>query len=44
LSKNINANEGTINVAELTAGTYIVKVAVGDEVKTLKVLKNKFLV
>lgn len=40
LSKTVNANEGTINVAALTAGTYIVRVAVGDEVKTLKVLKK----
>ena len=38
--KAINATEGTVNVSNLAAGTYLVKVTSGDEVKTIKVIKK----
>lgn len=40
LVKAINATEGTVNVSNLAAGTYLVKVTSGTEVKTLKVIKK----
>ena len=40
LSKSITNNETSINVGNLTAGTYLVKVTSGNEVKTIKVVKN----
>jgi hypothetical protein len=40
MSKSINANQGTVDVSGLAAGTYVVKAAAGDEVKTLKVIKQ----
>jgi len=40
LTKVINANEGTIDVSALTSGTYLVKIQVGIETKTLKVIKK----
>ena len=39
-AKTINATEGTIDVSALQAGSYFVKVVSGDEVKTLKVIKQ----
>lgn len=40
LSKSLNNNETSINVADLAAGAYLVKVLFGNEVKTVKVVKN----
>jgi len=39
-SKSINANETSIDVSNLAAGTYLVKVQVDNEVQTLKVIKK----
>lgn len=40
-SKSINANETTINVSNLAAGTYLVKVEIDtNDVKTIKVIKK----
>jgi alpha-tubulin suppressor-like RCC1 family protein len=39
-SKSINANETTIDVSNLSAGTYLVKVQVDNEAKTIKVIKK----
>lgn len=39
-TKNINANEDSINVSHLTSGTYLIKVISGVEVKTLKIIKE----
>lgn len=39
-TKSINANETTIDVSNLATGTYLVKVQVDNEVKTLKVIKK----
>lgn len=38
-AQTINANEASLNVSGLSAGTYIVKVMAGHQVKTLKVTK-----
>ena len=40
ISKNINATSTQVDMSELSAGTYIVNVTVGDSVKTLKVVKQ----
>nr|WP_322624247.1 T9SS type A sorting domain-containing protein [uncultured Flavobacterium sp.] len=40
IKKVINATEGTVQVSQLTAGTYFVKVTSGSQSKTLKVIKN----
>ena len=40
LSKSVNSNETSIDVNDLTAGTYLVKVTSNNEVKTLKVIKQ----
>lgn len=40
IEKTINANEGQLDVSNLSSGTYFVKVATGHSVKTLKVIKN----
>jgi uncharacterized delta-60 repeat protein len=40
LAKNIHANEGQIDLSQLNAGTYFVKVTAGDATKTLKVIKK----
>ncbi|TBX70988.1 T9SS type A sorting domain-containing protein [Flavobacterium silvisoli] len=40
LSKNINATQGQIDVANLASGTYLVKVSSDDLVKTIKVIKQ----
>lgn len=36
----INANQAKIDMSQLTSGTYIVKVFVNSQVKTLKIIKN----
>lgn len=38
--KNINATSTQVDMSELSAGTYIVNVTLGDAVKTLKVVKQ----
>ena len=40
ISKSIDGNEGVIDVSKLRGGTYFVKVAVGNEVKVVKILKE----
>jgi len=40
VSKSVNNNDVSIDVAGLTAGTYLVKVTSNNEVKTVKVFKN----
>lgn len=40
ISKTINATSSQVDMSQLSAGTYIVNVAVGDAVKTLKVVKQ----
>ena len=40
ISKNINATSTQVDMSQLSAGTYIVNVTVGDNVKTLKVVKQ----
>jgi hypothetical protein len=40
ISKNISATSTQVDMSELSAGTYIVNVTVGDNVKTLKVVKQ----
>jgi alpha-tubulin suppressor-like RCC1 family protein len=40
IKKAINATEGIVQVSELTAGTYFVKVTSGSQSKTIKVIKN----
>ena len=40
ISRNINATSTQVDMSELSAGTYIVNVTVGDSVKTLKVVKQ----
>lgn len=40
LTKKLNSTEANIDMSNLAAGTYMVKVAVGNTVKTVKVLKN----
>ena len=40
ISKNINATSSQVDMSQLSAGTYIVNVTVGDNVKTLKVVKQ----
>jgi hypothetical protein len=40
LSKNINATSSQVDMSQLSAGTYIVNVTVGDAIKTLKVVKQ----
>ena len=40
ISKNISATSSQVDMSELSAGTYIVNVTVGDLVKTLKVVKQ----
>lgn len=40
LVQTINDNEGAIDVSHLSAGTYIVRATIGDEVKTVKVVKQ----
>lgn len=40
LSKSVNNNQTSIDISNLSAGTYLVKVSSGNEVKTLKVVKN----
>ncbi len=40
LSKKINATESQIDMSALAGGTYLVKVNVGNQVKTLKIVKE----
>ncbi|MCU0322812.1 MAG: T9SS type A sorting domain-containing protein [Chitinophagaceae bacterium] len=40
LTKKLNANNGQLDVSQLSAGTYIVNVTIGDTVKTIKVVKQ----
>jgi hypothetical protein len=40
LSKNINATSSQVDMSQLSAGTYIVNVTLGDTIKTLKVVKQ----
>lgn len=40
ISRNINATSTQVDMSELSAGTYIVNVTVGDSIKTLKVVKQ----
>lgn len=39
-SKKINATESQINMSNLSKGTYLVKVTVDNEVKTIKIIKE----
>lgn len=40
ITKNINATSAQVDMSQLSAGTYIVNVTIGDAVKTLKVVKQ----
>ncbi|WP_415831501.1 T9SS type A sorting domain-containing protein [Flavobacterium terrigena] len=40
LSKSVNSNETSIDVADLSAGTYLVKITSNNEVKTLRIIKQ----
>lgn len=40
VSKSVNSNETSINVSDLAAGTYLVKVTSDNEVKTVKIIKQ----
>lgn len=40
LSKSVNSNETSVDVAYLSAGTYLIKITADSEVKTLKVIKE----
>ncbi|MGC4041154.1 MAG: T9SS type A sorting domain-containing protein [Flavobacterium sp.] len=40
IEKAVRATEGRIDVSNLATGTYIVKVAAGNKVKTLKIIKE----
>ena len=40
ISKNLNAANAQVDMSQLSAGTYIVNVTIGDTVKTIKVVKQ----
>lgn len=40
VKQNIQANTGTINLSDVTSGTYFVKVLSGENLKTFKVIKE----
>jgi hypothetical protein len=40
LTKKINATESQIDMSALAGGTYLMKVNVGNQVKTLKIVKE----
>ncbi|MGG7035364.1 MAG: T9SS type A sorting domain-containing protein [Flavobacterium sp.] len=40
LSKSINANHGTLDLSNLTRGTYLAKITTGDQLKTIKIVKE----
>jgi hypothetical protein len=40
ISRNLNANNAQVDMSQLSAGTYIVNVAIGDTIKTVKVVKQ----
>jgi hypothetical protein len=39
-SKTVNANQSKVDMSNLAAGTYLVKVTADNQVKTIKVIKN----
>ncbi|GAB3720881.1 T9SS type A sorting domain-containing protein [Flavobacterium koreense] len=39
ISKSVNTNEVSVNVAHLASGTYLVKITSDNETKTLKIVK-----
>ncbi|GAA4768296.1 MULTISPECIES: T9SS type A sorting domain-containing protein [Flavobacterium] len=40
LVKNLNATQGEVNISNLNSGSYIVRVTSGDQVQTIKIVKN----
>ena len=40
ISRNLNATTAQVDMSQLSAGTYIVNVTIGDTVKTIKVVKQ----
>lgn len=40
ISKSVNANQSKIDMSDLSAGTYLVKVTADNQVKTIKVIKQ----
>jgi len=40
IAKNINANEGQIDMSNLSAGAYLVKVTADNAVQTIKIIKE----
>ncbi|MNE82029.1 hypothetical protein D3C80_1787210 [compost metagenome] len=40
INKSLNASEAQVDMSNLSAGTYLVKVAVDNQVKTVKVVKQ----
>ncbi|OJX50002.1 MAG: hypothetical protein BGO88_09665, partial [Flavobacterium sp. 38-13] len=40
LTKTIGATDASVDMSSLAGGTYLVKVAVGDQIKTIKVIKQ----
>lgn len=40
LSKSINANQGKVDISSLTRGTYLAKITIGDQLKTIKIVKE----
>lgn len=40
LTQSVNASQAKIDMSQLTSGTYVVKVAVDNQVKTIKIIKQ----
>ena len=40
LTKSVNATQGQVDMSNLASGTYLVKVATDNQVKTIKVIKQ----
>ena len=40
ISKSLNGNEGKIDMSQLSAGTYLVRVTISNQLKTIKVVKE----
>ena len=40
INKSLNASEAQVDMSNLSAGTYLVKVVVDNQVKTIKVVKQ----
>lgn len=40
LVKNLNATQGEVNFSNLNSGNYIIRVTSGDQVQTIKIVKN----